>query len=357
MTGKMPEELCSLLKNGTVIPAHPLALRDDGSFDEKHQRALTRYYVAAGAGGVAVGVHSTQFEIRDADVGLFKPVLQLASETVDEAAAKAGRPVLKIAGICGDTTQAAEEAGVAREAGYHAGLVSLKAFGAGDFAAMLEHCRHLAEIIPIVGFYLQTAVGGVVLPYSFWREFAEIENAAAIKIAPFDRYATLDVVRAIADSGREDEIPLYTGNDDNIVMDLVTPFRIRMQSGEDKILRIKGGLLGHWCVWTHGAVEVFEKCSAAVNSGNAVPAEILTLGQQVTDCNAAFFDAAHGFAGCIAGLHEVLCRQGLMESTRCLDPEERLSAGQKEEIDRVYRAYPHLNDDEFVKEHLADWLE
>ena len=224
---------------------------------------------------------------------------------------------------------------------------------AGD-DELLAHCRAVAEVIPVVGFYLQAAVGGRVLPYSFWRRFAEIENVVAIKMAPFNRYQTVDVMRAVAESGRND-IALYTGNDDNIVMDLLTPYRFRV--GEKTVeRRIVGGLLAHWAVWTRKAVELLEECHQIVRDGGTIPAELLQRNIEVTDCNVAFFDAANGFAGCIAGLHEVLRRQGLLEGLWCLDPNETLSPGQAAEIDRVYRAYPHLNDDDFVREHRDEWL-
>ncbi len=338
------------LMEGLVIPACPLALTPQRTFDERHQRALVRYYVAAGAGGLAVGVHTTQFAIHDAKVGLYRPVLELAAETIRESAT---RGFVKMAGLVGDTAQAVREAELALSLGYDCGLLSLASFRDADEDQIIAHCREVARVIPLFGFYLQTAVGGRVLPYSFWRRFVEIEEVVAIKIAPFNRYQTLDVVRAVADSGRGQEIALYTGNDDHIVDDLLTEFRF----GEDAPpLRIVGGLLGHWAVWTRRAVELLESCKAARREGK-IPAELLTIGAQVTDCNAAFFDAAHRFAGCIVGIHEVLARQGLMAGRWTLDPDEDLSPGQKEEIDRVYAVYPHLNDDAFVAEHLDEWLD
>ena len=342
-----------VLKAGTVIPAHPLALNAERRLDERRQRALSRYYIAAGAGGLAVGVHTTQFAIREARVGLFEPVLSLAAEEMDRADRTRSEPLLRIGGICGATAQAVREAELLRDLRYHAGLLSLAAVKTWDDAALIEHCEAVAGVLPIVGFYLQPAVGGRELSYKFWRRFAEIENVAAIKIAPFNRYYTLDVVRAAAESGRE--IALYTGNDDNIVMDLLTPYCLQVD-GRRKELRIVGGLLGHWAVWTKRAVELFEECRALARPGEAVPQEMVSKGVQVTDCNAAFFDTANQFAGCIAGIHEVLRRQGLLEGTWCLDPHEGLSAGQKEEIDRVYRAYPDLHDDEFVREGRDRWL-
>ena len=321
------------LREGVVIPAHPLALTAERKLDERRQRALTRYYLAAGAGGVAVGVHTTQFEIRDH--GLLAPVLELAMEELRRAES------IRIAGIAGKTAPAVKEAELAARLGYHAGLLSLGAMAAASVPELLEHARAVASVIPLFGFYLQPAVGGRVLPYEFWRAFAEIENVVAIKIAPFNRYQTIDVIRAVAESGKE--IALYTGNDDNILLDLLTPYRF----GETT-LRIVGGLLGHWAVWTRRAVELLEQRCNLNDS--------LTLAIEITDSNAAFFDAANGFRGCIAGIHEVLRRQGLLAGRWCLNPREELSPGQMEEIDRVYRAYPHLNDDDFVRLHIDEWM-
>src|ERR1700689_2912761 len=338
------------IKKGIAIPAHPLALTADRRLDERRQRALSRYYVAAGAGGLAVGVHTTQFAIRQPKIGLLEPVLQLAAEEMDRADADRATALVRIGGVCGETQQAVAEATLLRELKYHAGLLSLGAVAAWDDERLLAHCEEVAGILPLVGFYLQPAVGGRLLSYSFWRRFAEIENVVAIKIAPFNRYQTLDVVRAVAESGRD--IALYTGNDDNIVMDLVTPQRFR-PSGEPR--RIVGGLLGHWAVWTRRATELLQECHSAACDEKNVPTSLIQKSAQITDCNAAFFDAAHSFKGCIAGLHEVLRRQGLFEGIWCLDPKETLSPGQQEEIDRVYRAYPHLNDDDFVRQGLATW--
>lgn len=343
----------SALSRGLAIPAHPLALNVQRKLDERRQRALSRYYIAAGAGGLAVGVHTTQFQIRSPEVGLFKPVLTLAKEEMDRADAGRAEPLVRIAGVCGPTEQAVAEAGLLRELGYHAGLLSLAAMKGADDEALVEHCRKVAEVIPVVGFYLQPAVGGRVLPYRFWRRFAEIPNVVAIKMAPFNRYQTLDVVRAVADAGRED-IALYTGNDDNIVLDLITPYRIQTARGPVH-QRIVGGLLGHWSVWTKKAVELLEECHEYAD-GRTVPAELLQRSIEVTDSNAAFFDAANAFAGCIAGLHEVLRRQGLLEGTWCLDEHETLGPGQLDEINRVYAAYPHLNDDAFVAAGRDQWL-
>ncbi len=328
------------LRRGVVIPAHPLALNAQRRLDERRQRALTRYYLAAGAGGVAVGVHTTQFGIRDPRVGLYEPVLALAMEEL------ASSDAVRIAGIVGPTAQAVREAELAAGLGYHAGLLSLAALREASVAELVAHARAVASVIPVFGFYLQPAVGGRVLPYAFWREFAEIENIVAIKMAPFNRYQTLDVVRAVAESGRAEEIALYTGNDDSIVIDLLTPFQF---SG--RTVRVVGGLLGHWAVWTRRAVEMLERIHSEPGCLGW-----LTRAAEVTDSNGAFFDTANQFAGCIAGLHEVLRRQGLLEGRWCLNPSEDLSPGQLEEIDRVYAAYPHLNDDEFVCRHLDVWL-
>jgi dihydrodipicolinate synthase/N-acetylneuraminate lyase len=331
----------ALLQHGTVIPAHPLALNAKRKLDERRQRALSRYHIAAGSGGLAVGVHTTQFAIRDPKIGLFKPVLELAAEEMN----RSGKTLVRVAGICGHTKQAVAEAGSLREFGYNAGLLSLAALKDATDSEMIAHCRTVSKEIPIIGFYLQAAVGGRALPYSFWRRFAEIENVVAIKMAPFNRYQTIDVVRAVTEAGRDD-IALYTGNDDNIVMDLLTPYRFGK-----KQRRIVGGLLGHWAVWTKSAVDLLEKC----RSGKVTP-EMLRLNIEVTDSNAAFFDAPNAFAGCIAGLHEVLRRQGLLNGIWCLDPHETLGPGQKAEIDRVYHAYPHLNDDTFIAKHRDEWL-
>jgi dihydrodipicolinate synthase/N-acetylneuraminate lyase len=341
------------IKQGIAIPAHPLALTAARRLDERRQRALSRYYIAAGSGGLAVGVHTTQFAIRQPKIGLFEPVLRLAAEEMDRADANRSTPLVRIGGVCGESSQAISEATLLRDLKYHAGLLSLGAVATWDDERLLAHCKEVAQILPLVGFYLQPAVGGRLLSYSFWRRFAEIENVVAIKIAPFNRYQTLDVVRAVAESGRD--IALYTGNDDNIVLDLLTPFSFDA-NGHRARRRIVGGLLGHWSVWTKRAVELLDECQAVVDENRGIPVSLLEKSIQVTDSNAAFFDAANKFAGCIAGLHEVLRRQGLLEGIWCLDPHETLSPGQREEIDRVYRAYPELNDDEFVREGRESWL-
>ena len=338
---------------GQVIPAQPLALDNNRKFDEKYQRALTRYYVASGSGGLAVGVHSTQFEIREPQHNLFRPVLELASETIDDEIGKLPRAFVKVAGVCGSTPQADKEATLARALGYQAGLLSLAALKDASDDELIAHCETISHVIPIIGFYLQPSVGGRVLGYEFWRRFAEIENVVAIKMAPFNRYQTIDVVRAVIESGRDD-IALYTGNDDSIVVDLFTTWQFE-RDGQKINRQIVGGLLGHWAVWTQKAVAMLDEIKI-VRRQSAMSTRWLTHAIEVTDSNAAFFDPAHNFAGCIPGLHEVLRRQGLMQNTFCLNPHEVLSPGQSEEIDRAYRAYPHLHDDEFVRENLDKWL-
>lgn len=342
------------LRSGVVIPAHPLALTARRTLDETRQRALTRYYVDAGAGGIAVGVHTTQFAIRDSRYGLYRPVLELAVETARAALERhPGRPFVKVAGICGHTPQALSEAQIATALGYDVGLLSLGEWREESERELLIHCREVAEVMPLFGFYLQPAVGGRVLSYAFWRELAEIENVWAIKIAPFNRYQTIDVVRAVADAARDD-IALYTGNDDSIIIDLLTPFPV-VSRGETTIRWIDGGLLGQWACWTQCAVLLLERAKAARASG-ALDSAWLTEAAAVTDANGAIFDVANRFLGCIPGIHDVLRRQGLLQGTWCLDPDEQLSPGQAEEIDRVYRQYPGLNDDDFIEENLSRWL-
>ena len=342
-------QVLAALRKGVVIPAHPLALDAGRMLDARRQRALTRYYLDAGAGGLAVGVHTTQFAIREA--GLFEPVLELALRS---AAEWARQPVVMIAGLAGRTAQTVGEAQIARGLGYHAGLLSLAALKGASEDELIAHAQSVAREIPLVGFYLQPAVGGLVLPVSFWRRFAAIENVVAIKIAPFNRYRTLDVVRGVAEAGAAERVTLYTGNDDHIVLDLVTPFTVAA-NGRATTVRIKGGLLGHWSVWVKSAVELLDRIHAAV-SGAEVPRDLLALDSQITDCNAAIFDVANDFHGVIAGCHEILRRQGLLAGIWCLDPNETLGPGQKQEIDRVCAAYPHLNDDAFVRANLERWL-
>jgi hypothetical protein len=341
------------LLEGLVIPAHPLALTKERKLDERRQQALTRYYHAAGAGGLAVGVHTTQFAIRDLAHGLFEPVLRLAAETVKACDSATVRRTVLIAGICGETYQAVREAQFAKALGYHAGLLSLAALKETGETELLSHCKAVAQEIALFGFYLQPAVGGRVLPLSFWRQFVLIPNVVAIKIAPFNRYQTLDVVRAVAESGRAREVALYTGNDDHIILDLLGDYALPTAQGTERV-SIVGGLLGQWACGTRRAVALLETCRQARAAGS-IPASLLTLANQLTDFNAALFDAAHGYAGCIAGIQELLYRQGLLASPLCLDAQETLSAGQAEEIDRVCRAYPHLGDEQFITEHLAKW--
>jgi dihydrodipicolinate synthase/N-acetylneuraminate lyase len=339
-----PAGIAERLRAGCVIPAHPLALDAERRLDARRQKALSRYYLDAGSGGLAVGVHTTQFAIRD--VGLYEPVLKIAAEAASE---QATAPIL-VAGVVGRTEQAVREARVARGLGYHAVLLSLAAWKGASDDELVAHCAAVAAEIPLFGFYLQPAVGGLPLPASFWRRFAAIPNAVAIKIAPFNRYATLDVLRGVQEAGEADRIALYTGNDDHIVADLLTPFDL----GGDKPLRIVGGLLGHWSVWTRAAVELHRRCRA-VGDG-PIPAELLALDAQVTEMNAAVFDVAHAFQGVIAGCHEILRRQGLLEGIWCLDPHEALSPGQAELLSAVAARYPHLTDDVFVRANLARWL-
>ena len=339
MHGPLPPDIAALLRRGTVIPAHLLALDARRKLDTQRQRALARYYLDAGSGGLAVGVHATQFAIREA--GLYEPVLKIA---VDEAR---NRNVVLIAGLAGKTVQAKREAQVARSLGYHAGMLSLGAMKGASTDELIEHCTRVAAEIPLVGFYLQTAVGGIPLPVDFWRRFAAIENVVAIKIAPFNRYATLDVVRGVVAARAEERIALYTGNDDHILLDLAVPFEIPREGRQVRV-RICGGLLGHWSVWTKTAVDLLKK----IQKGEVD----LALDSRITDCNSAFFDVANNFAGCVPGCHEVLRRQGLLEGTWCLDPNEKLSPGQSDEIDRVYREHADLADDAYVRANLERWL-
>ncbi len=349
----IPADSLAVLHRGSVIPAHLLALDAQRKLDTRRQRAMTRYYLDAGAGGVAVGVHSTQFAIRE--VGLYKPVLELAMATARDWTPLGGRrPLFMIAGLAGTTRQAVHEAGVARGLGYHAGLLSLAAMKGASNDELIAHCSAVADVLPLVGFYLQPAVGGIPLPAMFWQRFAQIDNVVAIKMAPFNRYRTLDVVRGVVAAGAEQRVTLYTGNDDHIVLDLLTPFTL-MRAGAPVTVRIRGGLLGHWSVWTWRAVELLERLHAAA-AGDGVTADLLALDAQVTDCNSALFDVAHDFHGCIAGCHEVLRRQGLLQGVWCLDPNEGLSPGQSAEISRVHADYPDLVDDDFVAQHRERWL-
>lgn len=348
-TTEYSRALNSLVQQGTVIPAHPLALTKDLKMDEQRQRLLTRYYIASGAGGVAVGVHTTQFEIRDPEINLLEPVLKIAAEEIENA--QLNRPFVKVAGICGPTAQAIQEAELAVKYGYDFGLLSMGGLKDYSEAELIERVKKVAAVIPVFGFYLQPAVGGRVLSYEFWHAFAEIQGVHAIKVAAFNRYQTLDVVRAVCNSSRRNEIALYTGNDDNIVADLLTAYRFTV-NGQTVEKRFVGGLLGHWAVWTKTSVELFYAIKKSVAEGSKNIEELLTKGIEVTDMNAVIFDAKNAFKGCIAGIHEVLRRQGLMEGIWCLSPKEVLSEGQEKEIDRIYSLYPSLTDDAFVKAFL-----
>lgn len=341
-----------LLHEGTVIPAHPLALTEDRKLDEASQRALTRYYVDAGVGGIAVGVHTTQFEIRDPRFNLFEKVLKLAIEEIERA--KVPESFIKIGGISGDTQQAIEEATFMKSIGYNLGLLSTNGLKDLNEEELLARTEKVAEIIPVIGFYLQPSVGGRALSYNFWKRLADIPNVYGIKVAPFDRYNTLDVIRAVCHSNRNEEIAIYTGNDDNIIADLLTTYRIKV-NGKQVEKSIVGGLLGHWSVWTKTTVEIFKDIKEA-QANDLIPKELLTLGQEITDANAAFFDPNNQFKGSIAGINEVLARQGLLQGRWCLMDQEKLSSNQLKEIDRVYQDYPHLHDDDFVKANLEKWF-
>jgi len=350
MTNNLSGDLQDLLNSGLVIPANPTALTKSLKLDERRQRALSRYYLDAGSGGLAIGVHTSQFEIRDA--GLYQPVLELGKEEMDSFCSKSDKTIFRIAGVLGLTKQAVREAQMASGLGYHAVLLSLAALKNERNEQLITHCKAVAEVIPLIGFYLQPSVGGRILDAAFWREFSQIENVVAIKMAPFDRYHTIDVIRGVAESGRADKIALYTGNDDNIVPDLLTEYSVPVG---DKVInqKIVGGLLGHWAVWNKKAVELMERINRSTQSDTL---GLLKLGIQITDSNAAFFDARNGFKGSIAGIHEILIRQGLLEGNYTINPREVLSPGQKEEIDRVYAIYPELNDDQFVARNLDRWL-
>lgn len=345
----IPSAVAAALREGTIIPAHPLALDEKRQLDPQRQRALTRYYCDAGVGGLAVGVHTTQFAIRE--TGLYEPVLRLAAQT---AADWCQRPLVMVAGLAGTTEQACREADIAVGLGYSAGLLSLGAMRAASEDELIEHCTAVAKRIPLFGFYLQPSVGGRHLPRSFWRRFAQIDNVAAIKMAPFNRYRTLDVIQGVVDAGAENRITLYTGNDDHIVLDLVTPFVAR-RNDEDVTVRIKGGLLGHWSVWTKAAVDVFHRCRAAAGEA-AISGTMLALDSKVTAMNAALFDVENDFHGCIAGCHEILRRQGLLKGIWCIDPAEGLSPGQAEALAAVSRDHSELTDDGFVADNLERWL-
>lgn len=348
------QKITDLLKKGVVIPASPLALDEKKRIDTASQKVIYRYYIDAGARGIAVGVHSTQFEIRDPEFRLFEPLLKLALEEMKSIEERTNQPVIKIAGVCGKTSQAAREAEFAASVGYDMALLSLASFREESEDEIIAHCKEIAGIIPIMGFYLQTSIGGRMLPYSFWRKFVEIENVLAIKVAAFNRYQTIDVVRALLDSGMEDRVSLYTGNDDNIILDLLTPYGMKV-NGAWKMIHFRGGLLGQWSVWTKRAVEILEQIKELRSSGKDISPEWLTRNAQYTEANAAVFDAAHEFRGCISGINEVLRQQGLIRYSHCLREDEKLSGGQLEEIRRVRESYSWLIDDDFVRENLSKW--
>ena len=346
-------EIRNTLFEGIVIPAIPLALHEDGNFDHKHQKALLRYYIDAGVGGIAAAVHTTQFEIRNYEP-FFNEFLDFVSLEIDSYSKKKNRRILKIGGICGNTDQALKEARLLKSKGYHVGLLSLSAFKNHIEEDILSHCRAIANEIPILGFYLQTAVGGIPLSFDFWKEFAGIPNVVGIKVAPFNRYQTLDVIRALAESGRHKDVALYTGNDDSIVFDLISEYPFFNPDGTK--ISFTGGLLGHWCVWTQKAVSLLIEIKELKRNRKDIPREIIEQAHKITDANSAVFDARNGYAGVIPGVHEILRRQGLLSSTRCLDSNETLSEGQQDEIDRVMKAYPDLQDTAFINEHIDDWM-
>jgi len=352
----MPDdEVIALLREGIVIPAHPLALDAERKLDERRQRALTRYYLDAGAGGVAVAVHTTQFAIREPQHNLLRPVLELAADTVAQRQDELGRRVVKVAGVCGQTEQAVGEAGLARELGYDLGLLNLSAYPDADDEILLAHAKRVAEVIPVFGFYLQPGIGGRLLSKSFFREFAAIPNLIAVKMATFDRDLTMEAIQGIEESGRGDDVLLYTGNDNFIVEDLTEGYLVPTSQG-DVLRRMAGGLLGHWAVWTKAAVDMLEEIKAARALDHFNPARFSHLAAEVTEMNHHLFDFDHGFRGCVPGVHEILRRQGLLAGIWCLDPEEGLSDGQADALTQVAQAHPHLTDDAFVAENLDRWL-
>ena len=342
------EKALQILHEGTVIPAIPLALNENREFDVESQRRMVRYYMAAGSGGVAAAVHSTQFEIRDPKHNLLRPVLETVISEMDAYEAKTGKVIVRISGVCGLAEQACAEAQLAKELGFDAVLLSPGGLNALSEEELLERTRAVAKVMPVVGFYLQEAVGGRKLSREYWRKLADIPNVVAIKCACFERYRTQDLVKGVMESSRCDEVALYTGNDDHIVMDLLTPF---VHEGKKKYF--VGGLLGQWSVWTNRAVEIFGRCVSCRESG-MIDAELLTVAEHLTEANGAVFDVANRFAGCIPGLHYVLMKQGLMKGTWCLNPDEVLSEGQAELIDTLWRIYPEVADDDFVARFLKD---
>lgn len=344
------QKALEIIHNGAVIPAIPLALTAERKLDEMRQRRLIRYYLSCGVGGIAIAVHTTQFAIRKPEIGLFQPVLELAKSEIDAWEQRTGQTVVRVAGVCGPSSQACKEAETARSLGFDAVLLSPGGLADLSEDELVQRTKDVAAIMPVIGFYLQEACGGRRLSSAYWKAVADTENVVAIKCASFNRYQTIDLVRGCVESSRRDEVTLYTGNDDNIVVDLLTPFVFEI-NGKRVEKRFEGGLLGHWSLWTRQVVELYEELRP-YHDGRPVPQELLSLAAEITDANAAFFDAANRFAGCIPGVHEVLRRQGLLAGTWCLDPDEQLSPGQMEEIDRVYKMYPHLNDDLFVADFL-----
>lgn len=347
-------EALKILHGGTVIPATPLALDENRRFDENGLRLLMRYYLASGVGGIATAVHTTQFEIRKPEINLYETVLKTVKEEIDAYENETGKIIVRVCGACGKTEQAVNEAKLAKSYGYDAVLLSPGGLGDLTEAELIERTKAVAEVMPVIGFYLQEKCGGRYLSFDYWSKIAEISNVVAVKCASFNRYQTLDVVRAVSLSSRKEQIALYTGNDDDIVIDLLTKYKFARDDGSIVENEFCGGLLGHWTLWSHNVVDMYNKLMQAKKC-DKIDSELLTLAAQVTDANAAFFDPAHNFAGCIPGVHEVLKRQGLMKGTWCLNPDETLSEGQAEEITRVSESYPHLNDDEFVKENIEKW--
>ncbi len=344
------EKALEILHAGTVIPATPLMLDSNRKFDKAMQKRLTRYYLEAGVGGIATAVHTTQFEIRKPEINLYETVISSVMDTINEYEEETGKVIVKVAGVCGDIEQATKEATLAKNLGFDAVLLSTGGLDSWSEDALVERAKVIAGIIPVILFSMQTAVGGRKFSYAYWEKAAEIEGVVAVKCASFNRYQTHDIVRAMTLSSRADKIALYTGNDDNIVIDLATEY-VFEADGETKRAEIVGGLLGHWCAWTKKAVEIFH----GIKSGEIKGEKLLSLAAAVTDTNSAFFDTTNNFAGCIAGVHEVLRRQGFTDGIYLLNPEEQLSDGQFEEIDRVYRMYPELNDDAFAKEFIANY--
>lgn len=300
-----------------------------------------------------MGVHTTQFAIRKK--GLYEPVLRLAVDTVSDLRAR--RPIIKVAGVSGTPEQAVAEAQLAADLGYDLALVIPGGSKTED--ELLEKVRLVSSVIPVFGFYLQPAVGGMPLSFKFWRILSDIEGVAAIKIAPFDRYRTFDVMRGVLMSERCSEIALYTGNDDNIVADLFASLSA-VVGGEKREVRFVGGLLGQWAVWTRRAVSTLAMVKRA-RKGGLVPAEMRELFEEageMTEANAVIFDATNDFKGSIAGIGEVLRRQGLTANSKTLESRDSLSPGQSREIEEMLIRHPslHTEDDEMIRQRLDQWL-